>query len=464
MKLETNMTSGNLFKKLALYTIPFALTSMLQLFYNAADLIVCGSFGSAHSVAAISCTNSIANITLNLFIGLSIGANVLIARCYGKGESEKEKANKVLHTSIFLSVVIGILVGALGFFICRYILEIMHTPDDVIDLSTSYLKIYFIGLPFTLIYNFGSAALRAIGDTKRPFIILLSAGIFNIGLNILFVVAFKMDVVGVAIATVISQAISAIAVTIILMVNKGYIRLKFKDLKPSLSIAIEVVKIGLPAGLQGILFNISNIIIQSSINSLGTDFMDGNGASASIEAFAYTGMNCASQSGLAFISSNYGAGRKDNIKKVVIDTVILVLIINIVMWALILSLQNYLLKLYIRDNDVAFKAATERNILFAATHFLMGFCDLFAAALRGIGYYLTPTIISIVGICGFRLLWVYAIFPLENMHNYLSLMTSYPISWLMTTSVQAICFLVFFKKLKLEPVIKVEEIKEEINN
>ena len=444
MKSEIDMTSGNLFKKMLMFSIPLALTSMLQLLYNAADLIVCGSFGSSHSVAAISGTGSLINLIINLFMGLSVGANVLIARSFGV--KDKEKAQRIMYTSLIFSVVFGILVGAFGAIFSKYFLEWMKTPEDVIDLSTDYLRIYFYGLPFLMIYNFGAAILRGLGDTKRPFISLVIAGVINVLMNLLFVIAFKMDVEGVALATIISEAISALLIFIILYKNKGFLNFKFKELRFYKKEAIEIAKIGIPSGLQGVVFSLSNVLIQSSVNSLGTLVMDGNGASASLEGFIYVALNSVSQACVAFVSANYGAMKKENIKKTIIYSYIIVIIMNIIVGGLILGLQNQLIPLYIKDPN-AISAAKERLMVIGITYFLCGFMDIMSSAVRGIGYSVTPMIITLIGACGLRIVWIYTLFQIPQMHNLFWLAGSYPISWLITTLAYIVVFTILFRRI-----------------
>lgn len=446
------MTNGNLFKKLLIFSIPLALSGILQLLYNAADLIVCGQFGSEHSVAAISSTNSLINLIVQLFLGLSVGANVLMARCYG--QENKEKAQKVAYTAMILSLIFGIVVGIFGCLCSKYFLKLMDTPNDVIGLSTEYLFIYFLGLPFSMIYNFGAALLRAVGDTKRPFYILMTAGIFNVALNLLFVICFKMDVPGVALATIISQGISAGLIIICLIKNKGFFHFHFKEIRFYKTEALEIAKIGLPAGLQGAIFSLSNVLIQSSINSLGTNVMDGNGAASSLEGFIYTAMNSIAQGCVAFVSANYGAQKLKNIKKTVLYASILVILMNLIVGGLVLSLEKYLLGLYVHTEQ-ALEAGKQRLLIITLTYFLCGLMDTFAYALRGIGYSLLPTIISLCGACGLRILWIYLLFPIDQLHNISGLAVSYPISWIITACIHLIFFIILFKE-KIKQQILVE--------
>lgn len=444
-KNEMVMTEGNLFKKLLFFSIPLALSGILQLLYNACDLIVCGLFGSQHSVAAISATNSLINLIVQLFLGLSVGANVLMSRYYG--EKNKDAAQRIAYTSMILSVIFGLIIGIFGFCCSKFFLIWMDTPNDIINLSTSYLMIYFIGIPFSMIYNFGASILRALGDTKRPFYFLMIAGIFNILLNLFFVIVFKLDVKGVAIATIISQAVSAFLIVLCLCKNDGFIHFKFRELRFHPKEALLIARVGLPAGLQGAIFSLSNVLIQSSINSLGTAVVGGNGASSSLEGFIYTAMNSVAQASVAFVSANYGAQKKKNIQKSILYAIILVMLMNFIVGALILLLQDPLLKLYVRDS-ASIEAGKQRLIIIACTYFLCGFMDTFAFALRGIGYSILPTIISLLGACGFRIIWIYTVFPIDKYHNISGLAISYPISWIITASCHLILFVVLFSKIK----------------
>lgn len=447
-KTEVNMTNGNLFSKLLLVSFPLILSGILQLLYNAADLIVCRMFGSGeHSSGAISSTNPLINLIINLFLGLSIGANVLMARSYG--ENNKEKGQRIVYTSMIFALFSGVFLGIFGFSFSKIFLRWMGAPSDVIDLSALYLKIYFIGLPFSMIYNFGSSILRALGDTKRPFYILALSGIFNVLLNLLLVIAFNLDVAGVAIGTIAAQAISSVLIIICLVKNKGFIHFSFKEIRFYKKEALEMIKIGIPAGIQGTIFSLSNVLIQSSINGLGADIMDGNGASSSLEGFVYVAMNSVAASCVAFVSANYGAKNKENIKKVVIYSAIIVVLMNIITGGIILLLQNQLLPLYV-STDEAIQAAKMRLIIIATTYFTCGLMDTMAYSLRGIGYSITPTIISLIGACGLRIVWILTVFRIDYFHNIRGLALSYPISWIITLLTHLIVFLVLFSKIKFK--------------
>lgn len=440
-KNEMNMTEGNLFKKILLFSLPIIFSGILQLLYSAADLVVCGKFGSDHSVGAISATNSLTNLIIQLFMGLSVGANVLMARCFGA--NLQEKGQRIVYTSMIMSAFMGVILGIFGAVCSGYFLVWMSTPNDVIALSTLYLRIYFCGVPFLLIYNFGASLLRAVGDTKRPFYFLAISGVFNVAFNLLFVIVFKMDVAGVALGTVISQAIAAVCVVVCLMKNKGFFHFSFKEIRFYKGEALEIIRVGLPAGLQGAIFSLSNVLIQSSVNSLGSSTMDGNGAACSIEGFVYVTMNSVAQACIAFVSANFGAMKWRNIKKSVMYSVIYVCIFGITVGGLATVLGKFLLSVYIDDAE-AISVGYSRLIVICLTYFLCGLMDVMAYAVRGIGYSLVPTIVSLCGACGFRILWVYTVFPVDAMHSLQGLSVSYPISWFLTFAVHLVVFIVLF--------------------
>ncbi len=442
-----DMTDGNLFKKLFLYSLPIVFSGILQLLYNAFDLIVCGQYGSINSTAAISSTNSLINLIVNLFLGLSVGANVLMARCYG--QKNKEKADRVAYTSMVFSLIVGVVIGIFGILTSGFFLKLMGTTEDVIELSTAYLRIYFVGLPFSMIYNFGAAIFRATGDSRKPFYYLTISGVCNVLLNLLFVIVFKMDVPGVAIATVISQAVSAILIIIALLFHNNFFEFKIRNIRLYKEEAIEIIKIGIPAGLQGVIFSFSNVLIQSSINSLGTNVVGGNGASSSLEGFIYTSMNGVAQACAAFVSANYGAGKKKNIKKIILYSTILVMFMDLVVGGLIFILRHQMLGLYVK-NEESIEAGISRLTIIVTTYFLCGFMDTFANSLRGIGYSVTPMIISLIGACGFRIFWIYTFFPMEKLHNISGLAVSYPISWILTASFQLLILIILYRKLKFK--------------
>lgn len=443
-KKEVDLTNGNLFKKIIIVALPLMFSGILQLLYNAADLIVCGTFGTDHAVGAISATNSLINLIVQLFLGFSVGANVLMARTYGA--KDREKCSRVAHSAIVLSLIVGVVIGTLGCVFSRFFLELMDTPDEVIDLSHTYLFIYFLGLPFSMLYNFGASLLRAVGDTKRPFYFLAFAGLINVLLNLFLVIVCGLDVAGVAIGTVASQFVSSILVLICLLKTSGYCKIEIKKLKLHKEEVKEIVIIGLPAGLEGVIFSLSNVIIQSSVNSLGTAVMDGNGASGSLEGFIFTCMNSIAQTNIAFVSANFGAKKIENIKKSVIYSSILIVITSFIVGTIMFIFGKPLLSLYINGEAEHIEYAIEQGFsklsLFCFMYFLCGLMNCFAASLRGMGSNLLPTIITLIGACGIRVFWVFIIFPLDTFHSLRGLAISYPVSWLITLIVLIICYFI----------------------
>ena len=446
-----DMTSNKgMVKNLIKFVAPLMLSGILQLLFTASDLIVCRYFGSVHSVGAIQSTNALINLIVNLFMGLSIGANILMSRCYGA--QDKERGQRVAYTAIILSVILGVIIGIFGSTCSRYFLKWMGTNPEVIDLSTQYLAIYFIGVPFNMIYNYCAALLRAVGDTQRPFYFLTGSGVFNVLLNLLLVIACKMDVAGVAIATAASQAVAATAVFLYIYFKKNnFFTFKFKQMRFYKKEALEITRLGLPAGIQGSLFSISNVMIQTSVNELsigmGASLVDGNGASSSLEGFVYTAMNSCAQGIVTFGSANYGAKNKQNIKRVILRVMMLVMICWFVPSVFLLAFNKGLLGIYVSTEE-AINFGRQRIFYTVGLYFLCGLMDIFAYSLRAIGYSMLPTVISTLGACGFRLLWIFLIFPIEFFHNLTWLAISYPISWALTALTHAIFFAVLYKRLK----------------
>lgn len=441
LKIDVDMCSRPLFGKLVKFTLPLIFTGILQLLYNAADIIVVGQFAGAHAMAAVGSTGALVNLFINLFIGLSVGALAATARWIGAKNSER--VDKVVHTAIIISVVGGIFIGIIGFFASKGLLILMDTPDTVISLSSLYLKIFFLGMPFNLIYNFGAAILRAAGDTKKPLIFLMFAGIVNVLLNLLFVISFKMSVAGVALATIISQAISAVLVIISLLKRKGYGKLTIKKLKVDGKALKEIILIGLPAGIQSTIFSFSNVIIQSSINSMGDVVMAGNAAASNIEGFVYISMNSVSQACLTFTGQNFGAAKEKNINLVLFQSVIFVTGIGLFLGLICFFFGKFLLSIYNTDPQVI-SYGMERLSIIGVTYFLCGIMEVIVGSLRGIGHSLLPMIVSIVGVCGVRLLWIFTIFAVTK--SPISLYLSYPVSWLFTLIAHFISHLIIKKK------------------
>lgn len=425
-----------------MFAIPLILSGVLQLLFNAADIVVVGRFSGSHALAAVGSTSSLINLLVNLFIGISVGANVLLGKYCGA--QDYKNASETVHTAIYIAIWGGILMIFLGVVLARPLLELMGTPDDVLHLSVLYMRIYFIGMPAFMIYNFGAAILRSVGDTKRPLYFLTVAGIINVLFNLLFVIIFKMGVAGVALATIISQAISAGLILLSLMRSDGILRLERKELRFHKDKVIGMLKIGLPAGLQGMVFNISNVLIQSSVNSFGSIVMAGNTAASNIEGFVYTSMNAIYQTSLSFTSQNMGAKQYHRIDKILIQCLGVVFVVGTVLGVGAFLLGHPLLSIYSSSEEVISYGISRLSIV-CAFYFLCGIMDVFVGSLRGMGYSIMPMLVSLTGACLFRVIWIFTIFKME--HTLFSLYISYPISWVLTITAHAICYLVVRKKM-----------------
>lgn len=442
---KMDMCTGPILKKMLIFTIPLMFSSILQLLFNAADIIVVGRFAGDNSLAAVGSNAALIGLVTNLFLGLSIGSNVLTAKYYG---AKKDRhLRRTVHTSMLLSIISGVLLTFVGVIGARQILIWMQTPEEVLDLAAKYLRIYFLGMTATMVYNFGSAILRAVGDTRRPLYYLFYAGIINVVLNLIFVIGLKMDVEGVALATVISQTISALCIIMCLIREKGSIHLELKELHINKVIFFEILRIGLPAGFQGILFSLSNVIIQSSVNSFGSVIMAGNSAAANVEQFVYFAMNSFHQGAISFTSQNYGAGNTKRIYKILRSSLICVTIVGLVFGNLEVIFGESLLKIYSSNNDVI-EAGIVRLGIVARTYALCGIMDVMVGMIRGIGYSVMPMIVSLMGACVFRLVWIATIFRMERFHTVQVVYASYPISWVITIIVHILCFIWAMKKVK----------------
>lgn len=442
---KMDMCEGPVLKKMLIFTIPLMFSSILQLLFNAADIVVVGKFAGDNSLAAVGSNSALIGLVTNLFLGLSIGSNVLTAKYYG---AKKDRhLRRTVHTSMLLSIISGVLLTFVGVIGARQILIWMQTPEEVLDLAAKYLRIYFLGMTATMVYNFGSAILRAVGDTKRPLYYLFYAGIINVVLNLIFVIVLKMDVAGVSLATVISQTISAVCIIVCLIREKGSIHLELKELHINKVIFIEILRIGLPAGFQGILFSLSNVIIQSSVNSFGSVVMAGNSAAANVEQFVYFAMNSFHQAAISFTSQNYGAGNIKRIYKILRSSLICVTVVGIVFGNLEVIFGESLLRIYSSSNDVI-EAGIVRLGFVARTYALCGIMDVMVGMIRGIGYSVMPMIVSLMGACVFRLVWVATIFRMEKFHTVQVVYASYPISWIITIIVHILCFMWAMKKVK----------------
>jgi putative MATE family efflux protein len=441
-KYEIDMCNGPLFGKILLFYVPLMLSGILQLLFNAADIVVVGRFAGSESLAAVGSTSSLINLLVNIFIGLSVGANVLVARYYGAGQ--QKELDEMVHTAVMTSFVSGCILIIAGAGLASPALTLMGTPENVIDKSVLYMRIYFLGMPFTMAYNFGSAILRAAGDTRRPLYYLLFSGIINVILNLVFVINFSMGVAGVATATVISQAISSGLVLRCLIKTDSAYKITLKKLRIVPDKLFKMLQIGLPAGLQGALFSISNVLIQSSVNSFGAIAMAGNTASSNIEGFVYTSMNAFYQTAISFTSQNYGARKYKRIGKILIICQVCVITVGLVLGNAAYLFSGTLLKLYSTEPDVIMYGILRMSII-CTTYCLCGMMDTMVGALRGMGYSVLPMLVSLTGACLFRIVWIYTIF--RQYRTLQCLYYSYPASWALTFFVHVICFIILYRKL-----------------
>ena len=438
-----DMTEGPLTTKIIKFTIPVMLSGILQLLFNTADVIVVGRFTGKTALAAVGSTGSLINLLVSLFIGLSIGTNVLVARY--QGAKDDKSVSETVHTSIALGIVGGLILLIVGIVATRPLLEMMATPEDVIDQSTLYMRILFFGMPLNLILNFGAAILRAIGDTKRPLYYLTIAGVINVILNILLVTVFSLGVAGVAIATVISEGVSCVLILLCLKHETGAIRLYFNRIKINPSKCVDIMKIGLPAGLQGCIFSISNVLIQSSVNSFGSTVMAGNTAASNIEGFVYVSMNSLHQTCISFTSQNFGAGKFKRIKMVLINCLIIVTITGLVLGNSAYFFGKYLLSAYNNEAEVISYGLIRLSII-STMYFLCGLMDVMVGAMRGIGYSILPMIVSLVGACGLRIVWIYTVFVKFRTLDILFI--SYPVTWTITFLSHLVCYYIVTRKYK----------------
>lgn len=447
-KADPDLCEGPFLRKIILYTVPIILTSLLQLLFNAADLIVLGNFCGGHSVGAVGATGSLINLMVNLFFGLSVGAGVCVAQRIGA--KDDAAVFRAVHTAIPTALISGIILTAVGVPFSRTFLEWMGTPEDIIDLSALYLQIYFAGILPILVYNFGAAILRAAGDTMGPLLFLMIAGVVNVGLNIMFVTLFGMDVGGVALATTLSQLLACGLVLWRLARRKDACKLyfsKFRIYKKALS---EILKVGLPAGLQGCLFSISNVIIQSSVNGLavqnGTALLDGNTASSNIEGFVYVTMNAFQQAAVNFVGQNYGAKKYENIGRIMGICLGCVTVAGLAAGWTAIIFSRPLLSLYVGDNPAAVEFGIQRIWVICAVYFLCGLMDVMSGTLRGMGSSLTPMLICVIGVCVLRLVWIWTVFAMEPFHTLQWLVASWPLSWIATFAALLVSFFLIWKR------------------
>ena len=434
-KYEIDMCNGTIMDKLVSFAIPLMVSGILQLMFNAVDIIVVGRFSGSQALAAVGSTTALINVFTNLFIGVSLGANVLAARFYAAGKTKE--MSETVHTSVTLALISGVAMAAVGLVFSRLALEVMGTPADVIDQSTLYMRIYFLGMPFFMLYNYGAAILRAVGDTRRPLMFLVVAGVTNAVLNMILVIVFHLGVAGVAIATIISQLISCILVLRCLYMTDSSYQLRFSRLCMKKFYLVQIFQVGIPAGVQSTVINISNALLQSSVNSFGSTAMAGYTAANNILGFLYASVNAVTQACMSFTSQNYGVGKYKRMDRVLLDCGILSFVIALVLGCGSYMCGGEILKVYTEDPEVI-RCGVEILSITTVPYFLCGIMDLFPGALRGMGHSGVPMILSIIGTVGTRIVWIFWIFPQHR--SLYTLFISYPASWFITIVLQVICF------------------------
>lgn len=452
-KQTVDMCNGPILKNVMLYAAPLILTGLLQLLYNAADMIVVARYAGGTALAAVGSNGPLVNLIVNIFVGMSVGASVIVSRYYGAGD--RRNLHESVHSAMTLSIICGVITLAIGLVAARPALELMGSPHDVIDQATLYLRIYFLGMPAFMIYNFGAAILRAVGDTKRPLYILTASGVVNVALNLVLVIGFHLGVAGVAIATTVSQIISAVWVVICLMRTHDVYKLELKKLRLYGSKFSAILRNGVPAGIQGSIFSISNILIQSSINSFGSAVVSGNAAALNVEGFVYVAMNAMHHTCLAFMAQNIGAGKLDRLSKIFRTCLVTVTVVGIVIGGAVYIFGEPILSLYTATSGAdmsippaeVIKYGMNRLSIICTMYFLCGIMDVLVGALRGMGSPWMPMIVSIVGVCGIRILWIFTVFRFYNSPE--SLYVSYIVSWVATAAVQYVCYRNVRKKYDL---------------
>lgn len=441
-QFSMDMCSGSISKKMIAFAVPLMLSGLLQLLFNAADIIVVGKFAGDASLAAVGATSTLINLMTNLFIGMSVGANVLCANYFAANKDNE--LSKTVHTAMTVSVLSGLFLTVLGIVLAPTVLKMMQTPDDVLNLAVIYLRTYFCGMTAVMVYNFGSAILRAIGDTQRALYFLFAAGIVNIVLNLIFVIVFHWGVFGVGLATVISQVISASLVFICLLKEKSAIKVDVKKMGIDWHKLLRILQIGLPAGVQSMLFSLANVVIQSSVNTFGTTVIAGNSASSSVEGFAFTSMNAFHQAAVSFTSQNAGARKLERINKILYTALAYVFVVGVFFGVIYIIFDRQLISLY-TDSAAVVDAGVRRLIIIACSYMLCGMMDVVVGSLRGLGYSFMPMLVSLIGICALRLVWIATVFKIPEYHTIETIYYTYPISWIITLSAHLICY-VFVKK------------------
>lgn len=446
MKKKIDMLSGPLAWPLITYAVPIMLTSVLQLLFNAADLVVVGAYCGSFSVAAVGATGAITNLIVNLFIGLSVGTGVAVA--HGIGSREWDQVRNTVHTAVPMALVSGLFLTVLGVGLSRRILRAMGTPEEVLGLAATYMEIYFLGITAHMLYNFCASMVRAAGDTKSPLVILTAAGVVNVGLNILFVRYLGRNVDGVALATVLSETGAAIAIVILMVRRTDNCRLELRKLRFHKEPLKKMLRIGIPAGIQSCMFSLSNVLLQSAVNSFGAVAVSGNAAVANLEGFMYVIENSFHQTAVNFVGQNCGALQFRRVKKVTGLCMLYAAVAGILFGGLMCLFGPQLLSLYITDSPEAIAIGISRMLVDVAPYFLFGLQDVVTGALRGIGASFVSMILTVLGICGIRVLWIYTVFQIPRFHSQTVLYVSYPLSWIVTLIIQLTAFYVIFRRLQ----------------
>ena len=436
------MCNGTIMDKLVSFSLPLMLSGILQLMFNAVDVIVVGRFAGSQALAAVGSTTALINMFVNLFMGISLGTNVLAARFFAAGKDRQ--MSETVHTSIAFAAISGIVMVFVGIFFSKFALELMATPADVIEQSTLYMRIYFLGMPFFMLYNYGAAILRAVGDTKRPLIFLIISGVINAVLNMILVIVFHLAVAGVAIATVFSQMISCILVLRCLYRSEGSYQFRFSKLMLKGCYLKQIFQVGVPAGIQSTVINFSNVLLQSSVNSFGSIAMAGYTAANNILGFLFVSVNSVTQACMSFTSQNYGVRKGKRMDKILVDCMILSMIVALVLGGGSYIFGSQILRIY-TENEEVIRCGMEILSYTTLTYFLCGFMDLFPGAMRGMGFSAAPMLLSIVGTVGTRIVWIFGIFP--RYRSLSVLFISYPVSWILTIAMQVVCFFIVRRKV-----------------
>ena len=449
---DVDMCNGPLVGNLLRFSIPLMASGILQLLFNAADIIVLGQFASSSAMAAVGATSSLNSLLVNLFLGLSIGCSVVMAHSYGA--QDWRRVHDTVHTAVLLALICGAVLVVAVIPLLPILLRWMDTPADLLNQSILYMRIVFVGMPAMMLYDFGAGILRATGDTRRPLFFLTAAGITNASLNVIFVLVFQMDVAGVALATSISQYLSAFLILRCLSEPGTHYQLHPREMRICKPVLVQIIRVGLPAGIQSAVFSISNVLIQSSINTFGTLAVAGSTASSNIENFVYTAMNSVYQAALNFTSQNIGAGKKERIPLILRDCLMIVTAIGLVLGGLAVLFGRQLLSIYSSDPEIL-PYGLERIRVICLTYFLCGLMDVTCGVVRGMGAAVTPTIVSLTGACVLRIIWIYTIFV--AFHSLFVLYLSYPVTWVVTFAVHMICFSIFFRRLRHSSAVSVRD-------